>query len=74
MNNKNKIINLGCQLATMIIEFLFLLLLNIYIFIYYLPLKNNYNGNNYNKIISPGLVLIILFNLKILILFYIYNQ
>jgi hypothetical protein len=36
MNNKNKLVNLGYQLATMIIELMFLLLLNIYIYIYYL--------------------------------------
>jgi len=35
MNNKNKIINLGYQLATIIIELMLLLLLNIYIYIYY---------------------------------------
>jgi len=35
MNNKNKIVNLGYQLATIIIEFMLLLLLNIYIYIYY---------------------------------------
>jgi len=36
MNNKNKLVNLGYQLATMIIGLMFLLLLNIYIYIYYL--------------------------------------
>jgi len=35
MNNKNKIVNLGYQLATIIIELMLLLLLNIYIYIYY---------------------------------------
>jgi len=35
MNNKNKIINLGYQLATIIIELMLLLLLNIYVYIYY---------------------------------------
>jgi hypothetical protein len=35
MNNKNKIVNLGYQLAIIIIELMLLLLLNIYIFIYY---------------------------------------
>jgi len=35
MNNKNKIINLGYQLTTIIIELMLLLLLNIYIYIYY---------------------------------------
>jgi len=45
MNNKNKIVNLGYQLTTKIIELIILLLLYIY--------ENN-NGNNYNKIISMG--------------------
>jgi hypothetical protein len=35
MNNKNKIVNLGYQLATIVIEFMLLLLLSIYIYIYY---------------------------------------
>jgi hypothetical protein len=35
MTNKNKIVNLGYQLATMIIELMLLLLLNIYNYIYY---------------------------------------
>jgi len=35
MNNKNKIVNLGCQLTTIIIELMLLLLLNIYLNIYY---------------------------------------
>jgi len=35
MNNKNKIVNLGYQLATIIIELILLLLLNIYVYIYY---------------------------------------
>jgi hypothetical protein len=35
MNNKNKIVNLGYQLTTIIIELMLLLLLNIYIYIYY---------------------------------------
>jgi hypothetical protein len=35
MNNKNKIINLGYQLATIIIELMLLLLLNICIYVYY---------------------------------------
>jgi hypothetical protein len=35
MNNKNKIVNLGYQLATIIIELILLILLNIYIYIYY---------------------------------------
>jgi len=39
MNNKNKIVNLGYQLATIIIELMLLLLLNIFIFIYYELLK-----------------------------------
>jgi len=39
MNNKNKIVNLGYQLATIIIELMLLLLLNIYTFIYYELLK-----------------------------------
>jgi hypothetical protein len=34
MNNKSKIINLGYQLATIIIESMLLLVLNIYIYIY----------------------------------------
>jgi len=35
MNTKNKIVNLGYQLATIIIELVVLLLLYIYIYIYY---------------------------------------
>jgi len=35
MNNKNKIVNIGYQLVTIIIELILLLLLNIYIYIYY---------------------------------------
>jgi len=35
MNNRNKIVNLGYQLATIIIELLLLVLLNIFIYIYY---------------------------------------
>jgi len=35
MNNKNKIVNLGYQLPTIIIELMLLLLLNIGIYIYY---------------------------------------
>jgi len=35
MNNKNKIVNIGYQLATIITELMLLLLLNIYIYIYY---------------------------------------
>jgi hypothetical protein len=35
MNIKNKIVNLGYQLITIIIELMLLLLLNIYIHIYY---------------------------------------
>jgi len=35
MNNKNKIVNLGYQLSTIIIELMLSLLLNIYIYIYY---------------------------------------
>jgi hypothetical protein len=35
MNNKNKIINLGYQLATIMIELMILMLLNTYIYIYY---------------------------------------
>jgi len=35
MNDKIKIINIGYQLTTIIIELMFLLLLNIYIYIYY---------------------------------------
>jgi len=35
MNNNNKIINVGYQLATIIIKLLLLFLLNIYIYIYY---------------------------------------
>jgi hypothetical protein len=35
MNNKNKIVNLGYKLATIIIELMISLLLNIYIYIYY---------------------------------------
>jgi hypothetical protein len=35
MNNENKIINIGYQLATIIIQLMFLLLLNIYIYIFY---------------------------------------
>jgi len=35
MNNRNKIVNLDYQLATIIIELLLLLLLNIYIYIHY---------------------------------------
>jgi hypothetical protein len=38
MNIKTKIINLGHQLATIIIEFMLLLLLNIYIYIYLIRL------------------------------------
>jgi len=36
MNNKNKIVNLGYQLATIIIELMLFLLLNNYIYIYIL--------------------------------------
>jgi len=35
MNNKNKIVNLGYQRITIIIELMLLLLLNIYIYISY---------------------------------------
>jgi hypothetical protein len=35
MNIKNKVVNLGYQLITIIIELMLLLLLNIYIHIYY---------------------------------------
>jgi hypothetical protein len=35
MNNKNKIINLGYQLAIIMIELMLLLILNIYIYINY---------------------------------------
>jgi len=35
MNNKNKIVNLAYQLATLIIELMSLLLSSIYIYIYY---------------------------------------
>jgi len=35
MNNKHKIVSLGYQLATIIIELMLLILLNIYIYIYY---------------------------------------
>jgi len=35
MNNKNKIANLGYELATIMIELMLLLRLNIYIYIYY---------------------------------------
>jgi hypothetical protein len=35
MNNKNKIVNLGYQLATIIIELFLFLLLNIYIYTFY---------------------------------------
>jgi len=35
ISNKNKIVNLGFKLATIIIELMILLLLNIYIYIYY---------------------------------------
>jgi len=35
MNNKNQIVNLHYQLATIIIELMLLLLLSIYIYIYY---------------------------------------
>jgi len=49
MNNKNKIVNLAYQLATIIIELMLLLLLNIYIY------KNESNNwYNYNKIITLG--------------------
>jgi len=34
MNDKNKIVNVGYQLATIIIELMLLLLLNVYIYIY----------------------------------------
>jgi len=34
MNNKNKIVNLGYQLVSLIIELMLLLPLNIYIYIY----------------------------------------
>jgi len=48
MNNKNKIVNLGYQLATIIIQLMLLILLNIsFIFII-----NYINENNYNKIVS----------------------
>jgi len=58
MNNKNKIVNLGYQLAQIINELIFLLL-NIYIYIYDEVLKWNNYGNNYNKIVNLGQVLII---------------
>jgi len=45
MNNKNQIVNLGYQLAIMIITFIFIIKYKI---------ENN-NGNNYSKII--GLIL-----------------
>jgi len=35
MNNKNKIVNIGYQLATIIIELMLLLLLSMYIYIDY---------------------------------------
>jgi hypothetical protein len=35
MNNKNKISNLGYQLATTMTELMLLLLLNIYVYVYY---------------------------------------
>jgi len=35
MNNKNRMINLGYWLATIIIELVLFLVLNIYIYIYY---------------------------------------
>jgi len=35
MNNKNKIVNLGYRLASIIIELMLFLPLNIYIYIYY---------------------------------------
>jgi len=35
MNNKHKIVNIGYQLVTIIIELMLLLLSNIYIYIYY---------------------------------------
>jgi hypothetical protein len=35
MNTKNKLVYLGYQLATIIIELILFLLLNIYIYIYY---------------------------------------
>jgi len=38
MNNKNKIVNLGYQLTTIIIKLMLLFLLNIYIYIYYYQL------------------------------------
>jgi hypothetical protein len=53
MNNKNKIVNFGYQLATIIIKLMFLLLLNIFTFITSYINENN-NGNNYNKIVSLG--------------------
>jgi len=59
MNNKNKIVNLGYQLAQIINELFLFLLLNIYIYIYDEVLKWNNYGNNYNKIVNLGQVLII---------------
>jgi len=35
MNNKNKIVNLSYQLATILTELMLFFLLNIYIYIYY---------------------------------------
>jgi len=35
MNNKNKTVNLGYQLATIIIELMLVLILNIFIYFYY---------------------------------------
>jgi len=53
MNNKNKIVNVGYQLAT-IIELMLLLLLNLYGYIIINLKYENIFGNNYNKIVSLG--------------------
>jgi len=58
MNDKIKIASIGYKLATIIIQLMLLLLLNIYFHIYNY-LKKNY-GNNYNKTISLGYLLVLL--------------
>ncbi len=54
MNNKNRIVNVGYQLATIIIELVLLLLL-IFSFTFIINyLNENNNGNIYNIIVSLG--------------------
>jgi len=53
MNNKNKIVNLGYQLAIIIIELMFFYIKYLYIYIFFINYKNENNyGNNYNKILT----------------------